>query len=216
MTRFYFIRHAQPEGLKPGVFGTLPPNTGLSCLGRKQAERLRDRLQHTSEIVADILLSSPLLRARETADILAPVLGLPVLIEEGVQEINIGASEGLTLEEINERFDGGAFDILQEPFRPMENGDSYAGFVMRTYEALDRLIRQYEGKTVVIVSHGGVIRVSFAYFMGLHPFNAFSIGLRCANTCITHWHRGMSEQQKPLWYLEQYNDHAHLAGLETD
>jgi probable phosphoglycerate mutase len=215
MTHVYFIRHAQPEGLKPGIFGTLPPNTGLSCLGRKQAECLRDRLQHSSEIVADVLISSPLQRARETADIIAPVLGLPVLIDEGVQEINIGAGEGLTLEEIKERFNG-VFDILQEPFRPMENGDSYAGFVMRTYEALDRLTRQYEGKTVEIVSHGGVIKVSFVYFMGLHPFNAFSIGLHCANTCITHWHRGISEQQKPLWYLEHYNDHAHLARLETD
>ncbi len=215
MTHLYFIRHAQPEGLKPGVFGTLIPNAGLSCLGKKQAERLRDRLQHSSEIVADVLISSPLQRARETADIIAPALGLPVLLDEGVQEINIGAGEGLTLEEIRERSDG-VFDILQEPFRHMKNGDSFAAFVMRTYEALDRLCHQYEGKTIVIVSHGGVVRVSFAYFLGLHPLNAFSFGLRCANTSITHWHRGMSEQQKPLWYLEHYNDHTHLVGLGAD
>ncbi len=76
----YLIRHAQADGRKPEIIGLSPPNSGLSLIGVRQAERLRDRLAATKELHVDALISSPLRRAKETAEIIAPALGLPVLM----------------------------------------------------------------------------------------------------------------------------------------
>jgi len=79
MTRLYVIRHAQPAGRKPETIGLSPPDSGLSLLEGSQAQRLRDRLATTNDLHVDVLVSSPMRRARETAEILAPALGVPVL-----------------------------------------------------------------------------------------------------------------------------------------
>ncbi len=140
MTHLYLIRHAQADGRKPNIIGLSPPNSGLSPTGVTQAERLRDRLIATNELHADVLVSSPFRRAKETAEIIAPALGLPVLIDDGIQGLNLGACEGLTWDEIGERF--GHTDMDHEPFRRLApDADSSASFALRTCEGLDRLTR---------------------------------------------------------------------------
>ncbi len=212
MTHLYLIRHAQADGRRPGIVGSAIPNSGLSPLGITQAERLRDRLAETSEIRADVLISSPLLHAKETADIIAPALELPVIVDNEVQELNLGDGEGLTFEEFGEKY--GAFGLDQEPFRRIaSNGDSWAGFTLRACGALDRLIRAYDSKTIVIVCHGRVIDASFIYFMGLNTFKQLPIVLDHHDTSITHWYRGYFDgyrwQESP-WCLKRYNDYDHL------
>ena len=58
---------------------------GLTERGRLQAARLRDRLAATGEIAADVLIASPLARARQTAEIIAPALALPIIFDDDVQ-----------------------------------------------------------------------------------------------------------------------------------
>src|SRR5947209_13219317 len=80
MSNIYLIRHAQQiEDFTPEAQQEEPP---LAPIGITQAEHLRDRLAATREIQADVLISSPLLRARTTAEIIAPALGLPVMVDE--------------------------------------------------------------------------------------------------------------------------------------
>ena len=125
MTHLYLIRHAQADGLKSGVTGSINPDSGLSLPGIAQAEHLRDRLASSGEIKADVLISSTLNRARETAEIIAPALNLPVILNDKVQELNIGDLEGLTVAEIEERF--GLFSLDHEPFRRLSSlGSDYA------------------------------------------------------------------------------------------
>jgi probable phosphoglycerate mutase len=200
MTHFYFIRHGEPIGYQDGR--AIGINPGLSPLGVTQAERLRDRLAATREIRADALISSPLPRAKETAEMLAPALDLPVIIEDEVQEFNLGEKEALTDEEIQAL--GSGFDLQQEPFRQVApSGDSWAGFVMRIWRALDRLTRLYEGKTVIILCHGGVIEAGFLYFLGLSPLRRLHIG--SPPTGITHGARDIfyGQSEKPEWRAGQ-------------
>ena len=206
MTHLYVIRHAQPDGRQPEIIGLSPPNSGLSPLDVAQAEHLRDRLAATNEIHADVLVSSPLRRAKETAEIIAPALGLPVLIDDGVQGLNLGACEGLTWDEIGERF--GHPERENEPFRRFApDADSPASFALRTCEGLDRLTHHYEGKTIVIVCHSEVIEMTFRYFLGLPLFQqhlSVNFGSHTP-TAITHWRKGSKQ-----WILVQFNDHMHL------
>jgi probable phosphoglycerate mutase len=83
MTHLYLILHGDfAFGLKDGRYR----DQGLTPLGVRQAERLRDRLATSGEIKADVLIASPLPRARQMAEILAPALGLPVVLDAEVEE----------------------------------------------------------------------------------------------------------------------------------
>ncbi len=221
MTDVYLIRH--------GDFGDVIDRTGigsspLSPRGVAQAQRLRDRLAATREIKADVLLSSPLTRARQTADIIAPALHLPIIIEDDVQEFRLGAMEGMTEAEIVARY--GIVDFAQEPERPvLPDGESWGQFVARISRAFDRITTVYDGKTIVIVCHDGVITASFQYFLGLDLkfvkglFRPASAQLYTNNTSITYWHKSLFHDlptpQAPQWMLVRYNDDVHLYDLAS-
>ncbi|HLZ64199.1 MAG TPA: histidine phosphatase family protein [Ktedonosporobacter sp.] len=217
MTHLYLIRHGQMDGIKPGINGSVVPNSGLSPMGIAQAEALRDRLAVSGEIRADVLISSPLRRAKETADMIAPALGLPVLVDDEMQEFNLGSTEGLTLGEITERF--GFFEPDKEPFRRVcPDGDSVAEFRVRAWRGIDRILREYDGKTIVIVCHGGIIEVVFMYILDLPMLKQVPLILGTYNTAITHLHKDYRNdygRRELHWFLKQYNDYAHLRDLEA-
>src|SRR6266851_5457719 len=83
MSHLYIIRHGQAISAVERTMG----DRGLSPLGIRQAERLRDRLGATGEIAADVLIASTMHRAKETAEIIAPALGLPIEWDDDVQEL---------------------------------------------------------------------------------------------------------------------------------
>ncbi len=66
----------------------------------------------------------------------------------------------------------GTPNFEQEPFRPVSpGGEGWGHFMLRVGGALDRIIREHAGKTIVIVCHGGVIDGSFLYFFQLHTLS---------------------------------------------
>src|SRR5262245_14375322 len=84
MTHLYLVRHGDSiEGLlEDGKYGDL----GLSPEGVQQAERLRDRLAKTGEIKPDVLIASTMRRAHETATIIAPAIGQPIVLDADFEE----------------------------------------------------------------------------------------------------------------------------------
>lgn len=86
-THLYLIRHGEAITNVEPIIGGMRGDTGLSSLGVRQAEALRDRLTATQEIAADLLIASTLPRARQTAEIVAPAFGLPIVWEDDVQEM---------------------------------------------------------------------------------------------------------------------------------
>ncbi|HEU5318809.1 MAG TPA: histidine phosphatase family protein [Chloroflexota bacterium] len=89
MTQLYFIRHGE---------ATYSPDdnaAALTPLGVAQCERLRDRLAATREIRPDVVIASTMRRAAVTAEIVAPAFGLPIVYDDGVEEIRPGALRGV-------------------------------------------------------------------------------------------------------------------------
>lgn len=219
MTDIYLIRHGEFVADMP--YASVPPDgPPLSALGITQAERLRDRLAGTGEIRADVLISSPLQRTRQTAEIIAPALGLPVTLDEDFQEFRIGDRSWVSGKEIIEKY--GLVDFAREPERPVvPGGESWSQFTARVSGAFERVAQAYEGKTVVIVCHDGVIGVSFLHFFGLESlkfvkgiFRPAFAQLYTNTTSITYWHKSrfhdVPQQQEPQWMLVRYNDDVHL------
>lgn len=205
MTNLYLIRHGEAISATQGIIG----NSGLSPLGILQAERLRDRLAATKEIKADILISSTLHRAYQTAQIVAPAFGLPIVLDDTIQELRPGEAEGMTIEEYKEAF--GEVDFEIDPYHPMApGGESWADFMLRVGSALHRITHEHEGKTIVLFCHGGVIDSSFLYFFQVSAWTIPAAHFFTRNTSITRWRQDTIEGKGKYWQLMKYNDAFHL------
>ena len=117
-TRLILVRHGESHGNAQKFIAGLRTCTGLTDHGRWQAERLRDRLLDSNEVIPTALYSSSYPRALETARIIAPALGsLPVTVDAQWGEHDPGPDcDGLTYTEFVERFgqpnwDGDPFDV---------------------------------------------------------------------------------------------------------
>jgi len=201
MTNMYLIRHATYDETANGVE---LENPGLSAEGIRQVEQLRDWLARTHDIAADVLIASSLRRAVETAEILAPVLRLPVLLEQELEERR-GDGGSLSEEEFNARWQ--RLTEAQKPYyRWVPSGESWLEFAARVQVALNRIVEEHDGKTIVIVTHGDVIQAAFGYFFGISPVTI--PGVAAENTSITQW---VKPEKPPRWTLKRYNDTGHLA-----
>jgi len=135
----------------------------LSDEGRRQAAALAE-LVASRGVVA--VYSSDLARARETAEIAARAIGLRLVTDPTLREINVGEWQGLTTEEIEERFpdawarhSAGGDGWLQ--------GETHAAMSARIVAAVTRITNAHPGETILCVIHGGVIRALLAHAASL-------------------------------------------------
>lgn len=211
MTRLALVRHGESKVTVDHVVGGPRSCTGLSPLGRQQAERLRDRWTAAPELNVDVLIASQYARARETAEIIAPALGSPAIVTDaGFGEHDPGPEcDGLTHKELLERHP----DIISgwdsgDPFATtFPGGETIAAFQYRVGAAVRRLLDAHDGKTVVVACHGGVIEAVLRLALKAPGMGGFQVFTR--NASITE----LSLVRTNLWRLERYNDAAHLAGL---
>lgn len=207
--RLILVRHGDAHAGFHGVIGGETGCTGLTQLGRAQAEALRDHLSDTGRVRADVLLASVLPRAIETASIIAPGLGLEIGGQEcDLCEVHTGEADGLTWTEYAARY--GSFDMEAEPDRVFAPaGESWNGFHERVQRMLTRVAAEYDGQTVVAVCHAGVIAASLRVNLGI-PHLGTGARLRPTNTGLTVWEHDRSPDQ---WTLHTFNEASHLVGL---
>ncbi|MGI0134970.1 MAG: histidine phosphatase family protein, partial [Candidatus Micrarchaeaceae archaeon] len=202
MTNLYLIRHGEATATSTNPL----EDPHLTALGVAQAEHLRDRLAGSGEIQADVLISSSMRRARQTAEIIAPALGLPILSNDEVQEWRFPEDEALNVDDYVEHFKNIPHD--QKPFfQIMPGAESWVQFMLRACTSLNQLTQQYRGKTIVVVCHGGVIDASFHFFFHLSTLHLSPTYFDTHNASLTHWYRTEEAgYQPPSWTLESYND----------
>jgi probable phosphoglycerate mutase len=208
-TRLVIIRHGESLATVNQVIGGHAGCTGLSGHGREQAEVLRDRLLRTGELNdASVMLTSVLPRAVETAEIIAPAIGGGALrIDHNCDlcELHPGESDGLDWVEFESRY--GPPDWRADPHRPLSpGGESWASFMGRVGATLDRLATVHAGRTVVIVSHGGIVQGSMVSFLRL-PDYGLTVELWVENTSLTEWRRNRPDTP---WQLVRFADSAHI------
>ncbi len=207
-TRLILIRHGESQVSVDRRIGGHRTCSGLSDLGRLQAERLRDRLAADADLEPDLLIASNIARADETARIIAPALGgLDVVVDAGFGEHDPGPElDGTSYEEYTERF--GMPDWDGDPhFEVFIGGETTAEFQLRVGSAISRVIRERRGSSIVISCHAGVIDAAFRRFVNAPPTGSFV--LHTLNTSITEFSRPSTGNTR----LVRYNDASHLAGL---
>lgn len=150
----YVVRHGQTwANIERRYLGSLDP--GLTELGRQQAQALAAHLPATVEV----LVTSPLLRARQTAEYLSRALNLPIEIIDAFRERNVGVFEGLTQAEAKAQYPHlWAQNITRQWDAGPDGGESIRDVVTRVREGLQTLLATYAGRTVVLVAHGFVAK----------------------------------------------------------
>jgi probable phosphoglycerate mutase len=209
--RLVLVRHGDAFAGFSGVIGGERGCTGLTPLGRLQAEALRDRLLGTDRVRADVLLASTLPRAIETAEIIAPGLGIATFDRAcDLCEVHTGEADGLEWAEYGHRF--GTFDMEREPDRVFApSGESWNSFHDRVGQLLARVSREYAGETVVAVCHAGVIMASMRLLLGM-PRSSAGARLQPSNTGLTEWEH---DAELDRWTLHCFNDADHLRTVQT-
>lgn len=209
-TRVVLVRHGESKSTVARTIGGPRSCSGLSELGRRQAQRLCDRLSASGEIEATALVSSSYPRAIETAELVAPALGARVEIDAAFGEHDPGPEcDGLTYDEFVERH--GMPDWEGDPFATtFPGGETVAAFHHRVGAAFAGVVRANAGGTVVIVCHGGVVDAVMRTVLRVPPTGGFDLFTR--NTSLTEAVLGRPRR----WRLVRYNDAAHLDGLPAE
>jgi len=137
----------------------------LNAKGREQALQVAQRLKKEP---VQAVYSSDLSRARETAEIIADFLGVPLYLHQGLREVNYGSWEGLRLEEINLLFPGSRELWLSDPWRnPPPGGENMREVQSRVFKALHEIQENHADGTVAVVTHGGIIAMLLVTLWGL-------------------------------------------------
>lgn len=174
VTRLYLIRHGQSAGNAEGRFGGHSP-TPLSSLGVKQAECTARALE---EEKIDVIYSSDLLRAVQTAEPLADRLRILINKTEAFRERNVGVLEGLTFEESKEKHPSDYHALVNRNINHViTGGESYRQLLRRGTRAIREILRDHRGRNIAVYSHTGAI-----CYLTLHLLGAIN-----SHTVQTPW-----------------------------
>ena len=166
--KFYVTRHGQTawnrENLVCGITD-LP----LDETGREQARQTAQKLKDTH---LDRVIVSPLLRARQTAELICQGRALPQSVDARVREQHYGIYEGVS------RFDQGFLSHKRSFATRYPGGESHMSTAVRVYSFLEDTARNCPGESVLVVCHGGICRIIESYFhdMTNEEFFQFNMG----------------------------------------
>ena len=180
MTKILLIRHAQATGNIEGVFqGHL--DSGITDVGFKQLESLSERMK---DIEFDAIYSSPLIRARETANAANKYHQLPITFFDELMEINGGDWEGIPFDSIPELYPELSEIWENEPYNfEAINGETMRDVCYRMVDTIGKIAQDNEGKTVCVVSHGCAIR-NYISFLRYGTVEKLAYVEWCDNTAI--------------------------------
>jgi probable phosphoglycerate mutase len=162
-TRVYLVRHGATQLTAEGRFsGSV--GVELSDEGRALAARLGERLRDAGIVAA---YCSPLSRSADTAAIVGKPCGVEPVMRDGLREISHGHWEGLTRDEVEERFADEYAAWEEDPFTfAPRGGESGVSVLARALPALREIVTDHEDGRVLVVSHKATIRLLLSSLLG--------------------------------------------------
>ena len=204
MTKIYFTRHGETVWNRQFRFQG-HKDSELTDKGVLAAELLADRIE---EIELDYIISSPLMRAYSTAEILKGKKDVEIIRHNGLKEINLGVFEGMSYEDIKKEHPKLLDLIESDPINNRyPNGENLREFYNRVVDAFKEIIENYRNKTTLIVAHGGTIKCIEAYIRKF-KLNSDWIGNVVKNCSLSYIEVDEHNEIKEIFY----NDTKHLEG----
>lgn len=204
-TRLVLVRHGATEHSAERRFSgrnELP----LVEVGERQAAALAARAA-VSFADAAAVVSSPLRRAVQTAEAIAGTLGLDVVTNGDLAEVDFGAWEGLTFGAARTANPAELTDWLASPDVAPPGGESFSALARRVRRGRDAVIGGYPGRTVVVVSHVSPIKTLLRLALDAPPVSMYRIHLDTASVSIIDYFADGNCSVRLV------NDTSHLTGL---
>jgi probable phosphoglycerate mutase len=179
----HLLRHGQTEHTPERRFSgrnDLP----LSRTGRAEAEAAAVRM---AGLGIDVVVASPLRRTRETAEIVAGSLGLPVEYDDDLVELDFGDLEGLTADEARLKHPLATRRFAADITVAAPGGESIADVGARVGRARGRILARHAGRTVLIVSHVTPIKLMLAAGLDVDDDVVHRVFLEAASLCTVTW-----------------------------
>jgi broad specificity phosphatase PhoE len=199
MARIMLVRHGEPRLHKEDRFWG-KTDIELSDVGVRQAEQLRDRL---AGLTIDAVYASTLVRAAETARIIASRHKIQVKPLNDLCECSFGYAEGLTFKEIEQKLPELAGELSAGKAVSFPGGESLAQLDLRVRGFLEKLKTHRPESKIVIVAHGGPLRLLICHLLGLDIENWLKFRIDHASLSIV-------ETYPQLNILTLLNDVSHL------
>ena len=187
-TTLILVRHGETPHTKDKKFSGLGgDDPGLNADGRAQVRATADWIAALADEI-DAVVTSPLRRTRETAEIIAEVLGKQVQVEDGLAEAAFGTWDGLTFAEVQDTHPDdldawlGSTDVA-----PTGGGESFRDVDRRVRRTRDRLIADHPGQVVLAVSHVTPIKVLVKLALDAPLEALFRMELAPASVTVVSW-----------------------------
>ncbi len=210
----YLIRHGQSEGNVSPVFQST--SSPLSDAGRLQAEHAAERV---SRFTFDALISSPVKRAHQTAEIISDKTGKDIEYQElFIERIKPASLDGKPHSDTQANMLWREWEqSLYTPGICIEDGENFDRIISRADGALEFLLDKPQ-KSIVVVTHGFFLRTMVARVMLKDTltgdvFRQFHKNANSQNTGITILQYRSAFEEEHSWRLWVYNDHGHLDGV---
>ena len=174
----------------------------LTETGVRQAKLAGERLAARGGV--DVIVASPLRRARQTAEEVAAATGAPVEFDDDLRETDFGEWEGLTFTEAQRRWPGEVTAWLADPAAAPPGGESFAAVAVRVQAARERLMAGHARETVLVVSHVTPIKTLLTEALLAPPAAMYRIHLDVGSLSEIDWYTDGPAVVRSL------NDTAHL------
>lgn len=180
LAKVIFVRHGQTAWNDLGIYQG-HTDIPLNEVGLEQGAKVAQRLKNEN---ISAVYSSDLLRAKQTAELIAKEHNLPVTTLPEFREINFGIWEGKSFKEINEKYPEMLKIWLTEPQDlKIPQGETFTEMISRAWPALTKLLVNHNNETIVIVAHGGTIGALLCNILDMSLRNLWRI--KQGNTGIT-------------------------------
>jgi alpha-ribazole phosphatase/probable phosphoglycerate mutase len=171
-TRIYLVRHGQVEGFEEKRYNG-QVNVPLTEVGKEQSKAISDNL---SGVRVDAIYSSDLERSKYCAELVAKTHGISSSAEPALRELHIGDWEGRTWAELQAACpDDWRARLNDLVSYKVPGGESLQDAADRIRPCVQKALEQHQGKTIVVVAHGGVNRIVLLDAIGATLEQAFSI-----------------------------------------
>jgi len=156
----FLVRHGESEWNAEGRLQGQTPNIPLTALGKRQANQAAIQLTNSG---SQFVLSSDLLRAAETAEIIAHSLSVPLRLESDLREQSLGVFEGRMALEVRRETDD---ENWTDPSWRPSGGESLQDVYLRLERLFSELSHEQPNGRVVVVTHGDTARIALALLQG--------------------------------------------------
>ena len=202
-TFIYFVRHGEtiltPQRKFSGT-GSLDPE--LMQEGLDQADLVAEEC---AKLGAEILIASPLNRTRQTAEAISRTTGLEIIFDKAWYELSFGDWDGRSIEEVREQEPDQYQAWLNSSSYAPPGGEPYDEASIRIEEALEKLVAEYPGKKIIVVTHNGVIKTAAKIAVGGPNDAVFHMDATpCSISSVSIW------PSDGLRALRSFNERGHL------